>query len=234
MYPICVCSVLAFAMIFLVTFVVPKFAKMFSSRGAALPFFTQLLMNLGLSVQNYWWAYLVVLTGIGFAARPLFTTRKGRARLDALMHMIPYIRSILIGVGISRFCRIFGLGLSSGLGLIESLELAGRASGRPLLEMDVAKMIQHVRTGGRLTDVIVNCGYLSSFCKRMLSAGEQSAEIPRMCGVVATHYDRETAHLTKNIGTVIEPLLIVGIAVMVLVIALAVFLPMWDMVKVVG
>ena len=83
-------------------------------------------------------------------------------------------------------------------------------------------------------EVLGVCQYLTPFTKRMLTAGEHAAEIPRMCAVVSRHYDRETSHLTKNLSTVIEPVLIVAIAGVVLVIALAVFLPMWDMAKIVG
>jgi type II secretory pathway component PulF len=234
MYPICVVSVLTLAVVFLVSFVVPKFAKMFQSRGQKLPVFTEALMALGQSVQDFWYLYLVLIGGTIFGVRWAWRNQELRPKIDALLHKVPYLKSILVGLAISRFCRIFGVSLASGLGMLESLDLAGKASGRPLLQRDVARMVAQVRTGGRLTDVLAGCGYLTAFAKRMLAAGEQSAELSKMCGVVSRHYDRETGHLTKNIGTVIEPVLIVGIAVMVLVIALAIFLPMWDMIKIVG
>lgn len=234
MYPVVVVVVLSLAIVFLVGFVVPKFAKMFASRGQQLPMFTQVLMNLGLSFQNYWWAYLIGVGVLVGALRWLWTNPGGRRLLDRVVHHVPYIRDILIGFTISRFCRIFALSLQSGLGLIDSLELAGKAAGRPMLLDDVQKMIGQVRSGGRLMEVLTACKYLTPFTKRMLTAGEQSAEIPRMCGVVSAHYERETSHLSKNLATVIEPVLIVAIAGVVLVIALAIFLPMWDMVKLVG
>lgn len=234
MYPICVVSVLLLAVSFLITYVVPKFAKMFQSRGQKLPMFTQALMTVGQSVQDYWYIYLAVIIGGFFGARAAWRNPVIRPKIDHAFHKVPYLREILSGLAISRFCRIFGVSLASGLGMLESLELAGRASGRPLLQADVGRMVSQVRTGGRLTDVLAGCAYLTSFTKRMLAAGEQSAELSKMCGVVSRHYDRETGHLTKNVGTVIEPVLIVGIALMVLVIALAIFLPMWDMIKIVG
>ena len=234
MYPVCIVVVLMLAVLFLIGFVVPKFAKMFAQRGLDLPVFTRLLMELGNSLQNFWWAWLLVAASIVVGLRLLWLRPGGRAFIDHLLHKVPYLRDILIGLTVSRFCRIFALSLSSGLGLIESLELAGKSAGRPLLMRDVHKMIAQVRSGGRLMDVLSVCGYLTPFCKRMLVAGEQSAEIPKMCAVVSRHYDRETQHLTKNLSTVIEPVLIVAIAGVVLVVALAIFLPMWDMVKIVG
>jgi type II secretory pathway component PulF len=135
---------------------------------------------------------------------------------------------------VSRFARVLGVSLAAGLGLIESLELAAGASGRPSLAADVQRMAERVRNGSRLCDALTDCGYLPGFARRMLAAGEQSGQVPKMSEVVARHYDRETTHLTKNLGTVIEPVLIVAIAGVVLVVALAIFMPMWDMVKLVG
>lgn len=234
MYPICVVSVLGLAVLFLCGFVVPKFAKMFQSKSLQLPMATEILMGFGLSIQNYWWVYAIAAVALAIGIRLAWIRPDGRAVIDRLAHRVPYLRSILIGSTISRFSRIFALSLQSGLGLIESLELAGKAAGRPMLARDVQKMVSQVRSGGRLMEVLSVCQYLTPFTKRMLIAGEQSAEIPKMCGVVSRHYDRETGHLTKNLSTVIEPVLIVSIAGVVLLIALAIFLPMWDMAKLVG
>lgn len=234
MYPACVVSVLLLAVTFLVAFVVPRFAGMFEKRGLELPLFTKALMGLGLSVQHYWWAYLIAIAAAVFGLRRTMGSQSGRERIDRLLHKVPYIRSILEGLAIARFTRVLGISLSSGLNLIEAIELSGKASGRPLLQADAQKMIDQVRTGGRLGEVLGTCNYLTPFTKRMLGAGDQSAELPRMCDIVARHYDRESAQLAKNIGTVIEPVLIVLIAMVVLAVALAIFLPMWDMVKLVG
>ena len=97
-----------------------------------------------------------------------------------------------------------------------------------MLQRDVEKMREQVKEGGRLADVMMACAYLPGFAKRMIAAGEETAEMPRMCEIVARHYDREVMHLTKNLPTVLEPFLIVGLAGMFLIIALAIFLPMWD------
>jgi type II secretory pathway component PulF len=234
MYPICIVSVLSIATLFLIAYVVPKFAKMFSSRGQKLPDFTQALMVFGESLQSFWYIYLMLIGATIFGVRFAWLHPVLRVRIDAMLHHVPYLKHILIGLALNRFCRIFGLSLTSGLGLLESLDLAGRTSGRPLLIKDVTRMVSQVRTGGRLTDVLGACEYLTPFTKRMLAAGEQSGELSKMAGVVAKHYERESHHLTKNVGTVIEPVLIVGIAVVVLVVALAIFLPMWDMVKLIS
>lgn len=234
MYPMIVVTVLVSAVVFLVGFVVPKFARMFEARGADLPALTRVIMIIGESMQSWWWAYLAAITLAAVALRIAWKSPHSRRSIDAFLHKVPYLKRILVGLAVSRFTRVFGINLSSGLGLIESLNLAGSAAGRPLLERDVHVLVQQVVSGGRLTDGLAKCSYLTPFVTRMLSAGEQSGELPRMCDIVARHYERETAFLTKNLGTVIEPVLVVAIALIVLTVAMAIFLPMWNMVTLIG
>ena len=90
-------------------------------------------------------------------------------------------------------------------------------------------MHDQVNAGGRLSDVLDSCKYLPAFARRMIASGEDAGNVPKMCDIVAKNYMREVAHLVKNVATVIEPVLIVGLAGVVLIIALAIFMPMWKM-----
>lgn len=234
MYPMCIVGALTLALLFLIGFVVPRFATMFRQRGLDLPIFTQALMAFGESIQYYWWGYIILFGVAVWGLRKSWRSPSGRLVIDRALHKVPYLKRILIGLAVARFSRVLGVSLAAGLGLIESLELSAGSAGRPSLEADVGRMAAKVRNGSRLSDSLGECSYLPGFARRMLAAGEQSGQVPKMCEVVARHYDRETTHLTKNLGTVIEPVLIVGIAGVVLVVALAIFLPMWDMVKLVG
>lgn len=234
MYPCCVIVALSLGVTFLLVYVVPKFATMFAQRGVELPIFTKILQGFGYSVQGYWFLYLGALVGAAFGLRFAWSKPGGRATIEHLLHKIPYLRAILVGLAMQRFAQVLGVSIHSGLGLIESLELAGRAAGRPKLQADVDRLTSQVRTGGRLSECLPNCTYVTPFARRMITAGETAADLPRMCAVVARQYERETAHLTKNISTVIEPILVVLIAGVVMVVALAIFLPMWDMVKLMG
>jgi type II secretory pathway component PulF len=233
-YPVCVVAVLVLAVVFLVGFVVPRFAKIFESRGLNLPVFTETLVTLGQSMQAWWFLYLAGAVGLVLGARGALRHAPTRAMLERVLHRVPVVRDILTGLAVARFSRVFGLAISSGVGLLDALDMAGRSSGSGMLAADAARMMEQVRSGGRLSQVMGSCGFLPGFAKRMLSAGEESAELPRMCSVVARHYERETTVLTRNICTIIEPLLIIAVAAVVLVIALAIFMPMWDMVKLVG
>lgn len=234
MYPACVAAVLVLGVSFLIAYVIPRFARMFESRGIDLPVFTRALMTVGESVQHSWWAYAAGVAGAVAVLRVSWRSPRARTALETGLHRAPIAGAILQGLALSRFSRVLGLSLSSGLGLIDALTLAGEAAARPLLARDARLMVDQVRTGGRLADVLPSCSYITPFARRMLMAGEESGELPRMCSAVARHYDRETLYLTRNAVTVIEPVMVVTVAGVVLVVALAIFLPMWNMVKLVG
>ncbi|MBY0111898.1 MAG: type II secretion system F family protein [Phycisphaerales bacterium] len=234
MYPLCVGIVLFGATAFLLAFVIPKFGAVFAKRGASLPMMTEVLLRVGQSIQTYWWVYLSVMLMAGLAVRVIVKRPEGRLAMYRLAHRVPYLRRILVAMAVSRFSRILGIGVASGLSLIECIELAGRASGRPSLERDAIRMADQVRGGATLSSASASAAYLTPFARRMLAAGERSGDIPKMCAVVSRQYEREASELAKNVSTVIEPLLVVAIAGVVLIMALAIFLPMWDSMKLVG
>ncbi|TVQ54203.1 MAG: type II secretion system F family protein [Phycisphaerales bacterium] len=234
LYPLCVICTLVAAVTFLMIFVVPRFASMFASRGLELPLPTQIVVGISDGVRSHWWLIGLVVVAVFFGLRKAWQDREKRRRLDALLHRVPVLGEILRGLAVSRFAHIFGVALRSGLPLTDVIEMSGKASGRPLLEQDAEKMKVQVNEGGRLADVLITCTYLPPFTRRMLSCGEESAEMSQMCQLVARHYDREVGDLTKNITTLIEPIMVIGLAAVVLLIALAIFLPLWDMASLIG
>jgi len=233
-YPCAVLGVMILGMVFLIGYVVPKFAGMFKARGVKLPALTEAMLQTGQFVQAYWFILLPAAGGAAWWLRRWLRTERGTAALESLALRVPVLRDIVRGLGVSRFVRVLGVSLSSGIGLVSALELAGRASGRAGLRRDAEALAREVEAGRPLADGLRASENLTAFTKRMLCAGETSGELPRMCQVVARHYDRECGHLTRNLTTLIEPVLVVGIAAMVLVVALSIFLPMWNMASLLG
>jgi type IV pilus assembly protein PilC len=229
-YPVCVVTVLVVAVTFLVGFVVPRFARMYSGRGVDLPMITNVLMTVGESIQSFWWLYLsVVVIGI-VSLRRLWKTESGKSVIERVLHRIPYLSDLLLAVSLARFARTLGLCMSAGVSLIEAIDLAGKTSGWEMLRREADTLTQRIRAGGRLAEALEPARQITPFAKRMLGAGEHSGELPRMCSIIARHYERDSATRTKYLTTVLEPVLVVLVAGIVLVVALAVFLPMWDMV----
>ena len=234
MYPAIICSVMVIALAFLLGFVIPKFSKMFASKGADLPLLTKIMMDVGNSVANFWWLYLVIAVVAVVGSRAALRSSRGRALIQRTLCRVPLLRQIIVGLAVSRFARVFGLCLSSGINLLDAIELSATAAGNAVLSADCTKMAQQVRMGGRIAESLDNCKFIPPFARRMLAAGDEAAEMPRMCGIVARQYEREATALTKQLATIVEPVLVVLIAAIVLLVALAVFLPMWNSVGLVG
>lgn len=232
MYPVTVAAALGAGTAFLLAFVVPKFTVMFHDRGVELPALTRALDTIGHTLNVYWWMYLGALLGCALGVRAMWASASGRVLIDRFLHGVPYISSMLRSLGVTRFSRVLGMSLSSGIGLVDAVEQAGRASGRPLLAVQMQEAAKRVRLGSSLTEALAGATYLPVFAKRMFAAGEEAAELPRLCEVVARRYEREAEHLSKNLGTIIEPLLIAALTGVVLLVALGIFLPMWDMASV--
>jgi type II secretory pathway component PulF len=228
-YPVIVLTMVSVALTVIVGFVVPNFAKTFESQKVALPLPTRIIQGIGFSVQSYWYLYAAVVAGCIVGLIMTWRSPDGRLKMEAILARTPYIGKMIVSVCAARFARVLGIGLMSGLDIIDALEVAGRATARPVFVLECMEMAAKLRQGERLTDVIHTTRYLPNFAKRMLGAGKDSKEVARACDIVARYYDRESNHLTKNINTIIEPLLTVALAGIVLIVALAVFLPMWQM-----
>jgi len=233
-YPIVVVTVLVIAVTFLIGYVVPKFGRMYEARGVDLPFISQVLLGLGNSIQGFWWLYLGAAAATAFAIKRARSTQRGRAVIERVLRRVPYVKTVLSAVSVARFARVFGLCITSGVNLIDAIALGGRASGSASLEAETELIVNRVKSGEGLSQALRTSNEIPAFAKRMLTAGEASGELPRMASVIARHHERETAVATKYLTTVLEPILIVLVAGVVLVVALAVFLPMWDLVTLIG
>lgn len=231
-YPLIVLAMVAGALTVIVGFVVPKFAATFAARGVKMPLPTRIVQTVGLSVHDHWYYYLGALVAAIAAWIVTWRHPAGRLVLEKFLAGVPYIGQIIITHTAARFARVMGIGLASGLGVIESITIAGSSTGRPVFANDCSAMASRIKQGDKLADALTESRYLPAFAQRMIGAGKDSKEVSRACDIVARHYDRESSNLTKNINTIIEPLLTVGLAAIVLTVALAVFLPMWQMARI--
>lgn len=227
-YPCIVLGVIAVAVTVLIVFVIPRFASTFAAQGVEMPLVTRILQGLGESMRAYWWAYVTAFVSIIVAFVMVWKRPAGRMAIEGILMRTPYVKSVIQAVTVGRFTRVLGLSLGSGLDVIECLELSGLSTGRPLFVHDTKHMVECVRRGEHLADVLRASGQLPGFARRMLTAGRDSDELSRSCEIVARHYEREAENLTKNVSTVIEPILTILLAGIVLVVALSVFLPMWS------
>lgn len=230
-YPIVVLTVVVVAMTVILVFVVPKFAATFSQHNVELPLATRIVQAVGLSVRSQWYIYIGAIVAIVTGIATAWRSAAGRLVLERALLAIPLVGKIIIANTVARFTRVLSISLTSGLDLIQAIDSAGRSTGRPLFVKECDAMTERLRQGDQVGEVVRTSIYLPGFARRMIAAGKDSTELARASDIVARHYDREGVHLTKGINSIIEPVLTVALAVIVLVVALSVFLPMWQMVR---
>lgn len=231
-YPLIVMAFVGVALSVIVVFVVPRFAKIFESNGVELPLTTRVVRALGMSITEHWWVYLLVIASVVYGMVRAWKNERGRMVIERMLMKTPYIGKLMSAVTTARFSSVLGIGLDSGIEVIDAIEIASASTGRPVFVAECEKMCTEMRSGTSLEDVINTSRSLPSFARRLLGSGKDSAELSRAGGIIARHYDRMADHLTKNINTIVEPMITIAMAGIVLLIALAVFLPMWQMVSI--
>lgn len=231
-YPAIVITFVAIAMTVIVVFVVPKFAVIFETNGVALPITTRVVQAVGNAVTTRWYAFLGGLAAAVVALVMGWKSPVWRARFEVLFLRIPCLGPMLVAMTAARFSRVLGIAIGAGLDLTESIVMAGRATGRPIFVAETQRMAERMRGGASLPDVMRQSRYLPSFARRMLAAGKDSRELASASGIIASHYDRESDHLARSVNTLIEPIMTIALACIVMLVALSVFLPMWQMIKI--
>lgn len=231
-YPIIVVCFVILALSVIVIFVVPKFATIFEANGVELPLTTRVVRAMGASITQYWWLYLSIIVSGAFMLIRTWKSKSGRFKIEKILHKLPYIGTMMTAVTTARFSRVMSIGLESGIEVITAIEIAGGSTGRPVFQDECIRMCDRMRSGEGLSDVINRAHGLPSFARRLFGSGKDSEELARAGSIIARHYDRQSDYLAKNINTIIEPMITIAMAGIVLLVALSVFLPMWQMISI--
>ena len=228
-YPTFVIIAITIAMFIINMWVIPTFAKVFAGFGAELPLPTRILLGISEFTVNYWYVIAGILIISFFSLRHYINTEKGHWQWDRLMTRIPIIGSIVLRATLARFARSFSMSLNAGVPLVTGLTLVSRAVDNVFVGGHIADMRNGVERGDSLTRTAAATEMFTPLVIQMLTVGEETGNVDEMLNEVADFYDREVDYDVKNLTSAIEPILIVFIGAMVLVLALGVFLPMWDL-----
>jgi type II secretory pathway component PulF len=231
-YPAIVTAVIIAAIIVIFVFVIPRFASTFEAQGVTLPAVTRIVQAVAASFTGFWYLYAAAAAGTAVTLAMMWRTVSGRLRLERVLYRAPYLGTMLLADLVSRFAGIMSIGLASGLDVIDSVAIAGRSTGSSAFAAHTAQITDRLRGGAGLAEVLDDGQLIPSFARRMIVAGKDAKELSKACGVVSRHYEKRATHLMRNINTVIEPILTVALAGIVLIVALSVFLPMWEMIRV--
>ena len=228
-YPIFVIVVMAVAIMVINLFVIPAFAKVYAGFGAKLPIVTQWLIGFSNFSVNYWWVLVVLVVG-GVIAFKLWTgTPAGRYLWDRFKLRIPVAGKIILKSTLARFARSFALSIRSGVTAVQSLTLVAQVVDSAYLAERIEKMREGVERGESVLRTAVASGAFTPVALQMILVGEESGSLDDMMDEVADMYTRETDYELKTLSAQIEPILIVMLGVLVLILALGVFLPIWDL-----
>ena len=228
-YPMFVIIAITIAMFIINMFVIPTFAKVFAGFGAELPLPTRILLSVSEFTVNYWYIITALIIAAIFSFRYYIKTENGHWQWDRILTRIPLIGSIILRATLARFARSFSMALSAGVPLVTGLTLVSRAVDNIYVGGHIADMRNGVERGDSLTRTAAATEMFTPLIIQMLTVGEETGNVDDMLEEVANFYDREVDYDVKNLTSAIEPILIVFIGAMVLVLALGVFLPMWDL-----
>jgi type II secretory pathway component PulF len=232
-YPIIVLFALAGAFIGLLTFVIPTFASVFVSAGLVLPWPTKIAMLLYNFLAKFWYLILGAILAIVFGLTYYFKTSNGKFLRDSLMLEMPIIGPLFKKAALSRFASIFAILQTSGVPIMQSLSVLSATMGNEALTRTFDNVRERIKEGVGISAPLKSSKYFTPMVIDMIAIGEESGKIDEMMRAVAVHYDSEVEYAVKSLSDAIGPILIAGLAVVVGFFALAIFMPMWDLTKMV-
>jgi MSHA biogenesis protein MshG len=228
-YPAMVVGAMAIAITIINIFVIPIFAKVFKGFHAELPAVTQFLIAFSDFMVAYWPLMLVGIVAVIFIFRALVATPMGKYRWDRLKLRIPISGSIVLKATLARFAQSFSLASKSGVPVVQALTNVAGTVGNDYVASRVLQMREGVERGESVHRAGVGTGVFTPVVLQMIAVGEESGALDDMLHEVALMYQQEVEYQLKNLSKQIEPILIVLLGAMVLVLALGVFLPMWNL-----
>ena len=228
-YPTFVLIALAIAMFILNLFVVPVFTQMFERFDTELPIMTRVLIGTSNFFVNYWWLLIIVIVGGIFAVKQYVSSTNGRLKWDKFKLKLPVVGSIIERSLLSRYSRSFSMILRAGVPLTAGLSLTADAVDNAHMRKRIKEMRQGIEKGESLLRVSKNSELFSTLVLQMIAVGEETGRLEPLLEESADYYEREVDFDLKSLTAKIEPILIGFVAVMVLILALGIFTPMWNM-----
>ncbi len=233
-YPMTVIIAIAIAMAIVNWFVIPKFASFFEANQLELPWQTVLLLNTSNFFVEYWWLVLGTIAVAILGFRHYVNTRSGRFRWHRFIVHAPLIGDILHRSFMARFARSFAMAYSAGVPIVQAMGVISRSIGNDFISDRVDGMREGIERGEALTRTAQRTGMFTPVVMQMFAVGEEAGNLDEMMTFIADFYEEEIDYDVKTLSDRIEPLIYVAVGAMVLVLALGIFVPMWDLAQLAG
>jgi MSHA biogenesis protein MshG len=228
-YPTFVIIAMAIAIVVVNIFVIPAFAKVFQSFGAELPFLTRVLLGFSTFMVAAWPFLLVGAAAAFFLFRSYIATSVGKFKWDSFKLKTPLAGKIIHKATMARFARSFALANKSGVPITSGLKLVAQTADNDYISSKIEQMREGVERGESILRTATSSGVFNPVVLQMIAVGEESGALDELMQEVADMYQRDVEYEIKTLGAQIEPILIVFLGALVLVLALGIFLPIWDL-----
>jgi type IV pilus assembly protein PilC len=233
-YPAIILVVIIGVVLLMMFVLVPAMSDIYSDFDAELPFATTLLMNMSSFFINYWWAVLTVLLVLGIGIKYYLDTPKGKRNFDKIVLKIPVLGKIITKMQISQFTRILSLLLGSGLPIIKAIELTAQSLSNEMFRDTLMEAKDEVEKGGPLAIPIARSEYYPLLVSSMIAVGEETGEMDIVLQKVSEYYKDEVDAATSNLSTILEPFFLILMGGAIGFIAMAVYMPMFELSSAIG
>ncbi|MBI3284305.1 MAG: type II secretion system F family protein [Burkholderiales bacterium] len=231
-YPMFVVIAMVVAMAIINIFVIPAFAKVFAGFNAELPLMTRILIAVSNFAVEYWPALLLLLLLAVAAFRVFISTKNGKYAWDKAKLGIPIVGRIILKGTLARFSRSFALSSKSGVPVVQALNVVAQTVDNAYISSRIEQMRDGVERGESILRTAAVAGVFTPVVLQMIAIGEETGALDDLMDEIAAMYEHEVEYELKTLSSNIEPILIVGLGILVLVLALGIFLPIWDLGKV--
>lgn len=228
-YPTMVLVAIAIAMVVVNMFVIPTFANVFAGFKAELPFMTRLLLGFSGFTVRWWPLLLAAGVGAAWGVRAFVATPEGRYKWDRLKLRLPIAGPIIMKATLARFARSFAMASRSGVPITRAMTVVSQTVDNAWMGQRIEQMRDAVERGESITRCATAAGFFTPIVLQMIAVGEETGELDSLLIEIAQMYERETDFAIKGLSSAIEPVLLTVIGAMVLVLALGVFLPLWNL-----
>jgi type IV pilus assembly protein PilC len=233
-YPLVVATVALSATVFMLVFIIPTFAKIFTEFGGELPLPTKIVMNLSDFLRSAWYILIGAVIGAVVLYRRYVATEKGRRNVDRIMLNIPILGDVLRKGSIARFTRTLGTLISSGVPILDGLEITAQTSGNKIIEEAIMATRGSIREGETIAAPLKESDVFPPMVVQMIGIGEETGALDEMLNKIAAFYDDEVNTAVDTLTSVIEPIMIVVMGLIVGGMVVAMYMPMFKLVSVVA
>ena len=230
-YPMMVMAAMAIAIVIVNIFVIPAFAKVFAGFHTELPLMTRMLMGFSSFMVNYWPLLLVLLIGAIVGFRKYINTVAGRLRWDRYKLEIPIAGKIIKKSTLARFARSLALAFKSGIPILQGLSVVSLVVDNAYMRKCIEDMRDGVERGESVLRTAIAADVFNATVLQMIAVGEETGDMDGLMFEIAGMYERDVEYEVKTLAQQIEPIMIVSLGILVLILALGIFLPMWDLGK---